>query len=392
MAGETKVGEYRVVSVIGQGGMGKVYKAIDPRTRRFVIVKQLLAKSPALAARFHREAVIMRTFDHPNIVHVHDEFRHGDSSYVVMEFVDGGSLEALIAERGKLPATVAALILRECLRGLAYAHQHGVVHRDIKPDNILLSKGGEVKLVDFGIATAMPGASEELTRTGMMMGTPAYMSPEQLTDAKHVDHRSDIYAIGVSLYQMLTGVRPFGSSLSAETVSKIAAGDYTEPTKLNPTIPPPLAQICRRTMETKPRRRYPNCDRILHELDPILADFSDEATARAVSGYLVGSPPADAFAATRRIPSRITHGDSTIPLRGEVTIGREKGNTLVIADDGSVSRRHAIVRRSGGRCIICDLGSANGTYVNGTRVVPNTEVELHVGDEVTIGGTAISPT
>ena len=219
MTDAEKVGKYTVKQVVGQGGMGKVYKAVSPENR-FVIIKQLLISSANIEQRFKREASIMNTLRHPNIVPVYETFKLGKSNYIVMEFIDGLSLEDLIKRNRTIAPTPAMLIFLEACRGIRYAHDQGVIHRDIKPDNVLLSKKGAVKIADFGIATALPDTDEELTKTGMVMGTPAYMSPEQIQDAKHVEARTDIYSLGVLLYQMLTGSLPYGTTMNTATDRK----------------------------------------------------------------------------------------------------------------------------------------------------------------------------
>jgi serine/threonine protein kinase len=205
------IGKYKVRELLAQGGMGAVYAAEHPTLERTVIIKKLTLRGSAdVRERFRREAQIMMDLRNDAIVDVYDHFREGSFYYIVLEYVDGVSLDRLIRERRYLPERIAILILREAARGLAYAHGRNVVHRDIKPANILVSTAGEVKIVDFGIATihGIEGHESELTREGMTLGTPSYMAPEQFQSSRSVDRRADIYSLGIVWYEMVTGRRP----------------------------------------------------------------------------------------------------------------------------------------------------------------------------------------
>jgi len=285
-----KIGEYEIAEVIGQGGMGKIYKGRHPSIKNTIIIKQLLVSTKTiLTKRFEREADIMSSFSHPNIVKVYEQFKVGNSYYISMEFIDGLSLEDLIKEKNVISPLAAVLIFNECCKGLKYAHDKGVIHRDIKPDNILIAKSGKVKLCDFGIATSQPGKDEELTKTGIVMGTPAYMSPEQLISTKYVDVRSDIYSMGVMFYQMITGKRPFPSTFTADTISKISKGLYTKPEKENPDIPAYFKTVIKKTMNCKISKRYKDLDDLITFLSKYTSDFEKQTDLhRAIKNYLVG--------------------------------------------------------------------------------------------------------
>ncbi|MBN1647363.1 MAG: protein kinase [Spirochaetales bacterium] len=285
-----KIGNYTVRDVIGQGGMGKIFKAIDPKTKETVIIKQLMiTEKTILEKRFQREADIMSAFDHPNIVKVYKQFSIGKSWYITMEFIDGISLDGLIKKAGRLSNRAAMLILLEICEGLKYAHNNDVIHRDIKPDNVLISKSGEVKLCDFGIATARPGNDEGLTNTGVIMGTPAYMSPEQLMSSKHVDKRSDIYSTGVMFYQMVTGEQPFPGSFTADSIAKIRRGKYTKPHRLNRKIPGYFKKIIRKMMHCKKEKRFDDLQRVINILKRHSAHYRDKrARRRAIRDFLEG--------------------------------------------------------------------------------------------------------
>ncbi|HWP36047.1 MAG TPA: serine/threonine-protein kinase, partial [Gemmatimonadales bacterium] len=207
---------YRVARELGGGGMSRVFLAEETELGRKVVIKVL---PPEMSAgvnvdRFRREIQLAAKLQHPHIVQLLTAGAAGDLLYYVMPFIQGESLRARLAREGELPISEAARILREVVDALAYAHRHGVVHRDIKPDNVLLSEGHAV-VTDFGVAKAVSestGAGSSLTSLGVALGTPAYMAPEQAVADPHVDHRADIYAVGVLAYEMLCGRLPFAAS------------------------------------------------------------------------------------------------------------------------------------------------------------------------------------
>lgn len=216
-----KIKEYQVVKEIGSGGMGKVYLAAHPDLQTQVILKELKETHRDFSERFKREAKIMMSLRHDNIAAFNDFFTSEGKKYIVMEYVDGASLADIIDKKKRIDPAIVLLIMYEVARGLAYSHMKKVLHRDLKPHNILISRKGEVKIIDFGIASSMEEEKpkddrtvQELTQTGMIMGTPSYMSPEQISDMKQVSEKSDIYSLGVILYEMLTGERLFSNELS----------------------------------------------------------------------------------------------------------------------------------------------------------------------------------
>ena len=286
-----KIGKYKVVDQIASGGMGAVYKAEHPTLSRYVIIKKLtLRGDAAVRERFRREAQIMMDFTSDYIVNVYDHFREGSSYYIVLEYVDGPSLETLLRRERYLPEYLALRVFRASCRALQYAHERGVVHRDIKPGNILISTDGHVKLVDFGIASIHGGESEEnLTREGMTLGTPSYMPPEQYEDSRNVDKRADIYAMGVMLYEMTTGKKPFSNSLNAEAIRKIQQGKYTRPRKHNPKITPATQRLIRRCMKVKPERRFQSMAAVLERLDKVVGRRDRSNDVQLVADYLAGT-------------------------------------------------------------------------------------------------------
>ena len=284
MAEKSIIGKYEILEKLKEGGMSTVYKAVHPTLERTVILKRLaLTSSHTLTERFKREAKIMINLRSDNIVPVFDHFKDGHSYFLVMEYVDGISLEDLLKKYRKIKPEAALAIVYQISLGLKYAHDKGIIHRDIKPDNILISKEGEVKIVDFGIATALEGNESDLTKTGAVMGTPAYMSPEQLTDSKNVDRQTDIYSLGVALYQMLTGTKPFASNFAAETIQSIRKGRYKKPSKLNPAIPAYCRRLVKKMMHCRKRKRIRDLGETADELSRKL---KLEKTGRSIYEYL----------------------------------------------------------------------------------------------------------
>ncbi|MBR1721213.1 MAG: serine/threonine protein kinase, partial [Treponema sp.] len=214
------IGKYRIMGLIAKGGMGAVYKAVHPTLKRMVILKKLTIKgNDTIRERFKREAQILLDMQSPYIVHLFDYFVEGSSHYIVEEFVDGLSLAQVIEKQVSLGTELSLLVFLDACYALKFAHARSIVHRDIKPGNILISRRAEVKLADFGIAASddieeiavtksdriVSKVAGDVTQTGVTLGTPAYMSPEQIIDSRSVDNRADNYSMGVLLYEMLTG-------------------------------------------------------------------------------------------------------------------------------------------------------------------------------------------
>ncbi len=288
------IGKYKVISEIARGGMGAVYTAAHPTLDRTVTIKKLtLRGSAAVRERFRREASIMMDFRNEYIVDVFDHFREGPAYYIVQEYVDGISLSQLLQRERYLPEWVALLIFRDCCRALKYAHDRGVIHRDIKPGNILLSRRGDVKLVDFGIAHIDDENEADLTREGTILGTPSYMAPEQFQDTRSVDKRADIYSLGVMLYEMMTGKRPFPGSVTPETLKAIQHGKYRRPRTHNPAITRFTARLIRKAMSAKRTRRFQDLCVVLKKLDRRLGSRAAGEQRTQIASFLsrTWSPP-----------------------------------------------------------------------------------------------------
>jgi len=269
----TLVGEtYQIVRVVGEGGMGRVYEArhLRLKERRFALkcLHADLAKNPEMAARFLREAESASSIKHPNVVDVFDVHHLADGTpYLVGEFLEGEELAQYVAKRGPLEPRAAAKVARQVCLALAAAHDRGIVHRDMKPENVFVLAAsiaaverGEtrtltVKVLDFGISKAGDAGGANLTRTGVIMGTPSYMAPEQAR-GRAVDHRADVYSVGACLYFMVTGRRPFDSDDPTSTLSMVLTEDPVRPRAIDPRIPEMLELVIQRAMAKDVVDRY----------------------------------------------------------------------------------------------------------------------------------------
>ncbi len=284
------IGKYKIMGLVAKGGMGAVYKAVHPSLKRMVIIKKLTIRNNKIVKeRFKREAQILLDMQSPFIVHLFDYFIEGQSHYIVEEFVEGLSLAQILDKQIALETELALLIFLDACMALKFAHARGIVHRDIKPGNILISKRAEVKLADFGIAsseseeelsdstgqtdTEPTKVSDGLTQHGVTLGTPAYMSPEQITDSRSVDKRADIYSMGVMLYEMLTGTKPFPSVLNEETLEKIKKGRYVNPRKIDKSIPKVICRMIKKMLKAKPDRRFQSIEPVIKILKKYLSHY-----------------------------------------------------------------------------------------------------------------------
>src|SRR6186713_251556 len=249
------IGKYRVLDRVGRGGMGTVYRALDETLHREVAIKVLNAdlNDEAVAKRFRAEAVTVARLNHPGIAVVYELFQHDGQWLMVMEFLRGETLEALVSRKGALPVTQAAELCMQALSALAHAHSLGVVHRDLKPANMILSDTGVLKVMDFGIARV--AGTEHLTSAGYMMGTPAYMAPEQVV-AGDIDARADLYAIGVVLFHLVTAKLPFKGKTPFEMAQSRLYGVPTPIRELRPDAPEWLGRVLEIALTRDPEGRY----------------------------------------------------------------------------------------------------------------------------------------
>src|SRR5215207_2264690 len=263
---------YRLERELGQGGMATVYLAVDVRHHRKVAVKVL---RPELAAtlgveRFLHELETAAQFQHPHILPLLDSGEAGGFLYYVMPYVEGESLRTRLARRGELPVHDAVKLLIEICDALGHAHQHGIVHRDIKPENVLLS-GRHALVTDFGVAKALSEATgrQQLTTAGIALGTPAYMAPEQATADPNIDHRVDLYALGVLGYELVAGRPPFTGRSPQETLAAHVTQRPEPLCVLRPACPAALEAVVMRCLEKRPADRWQSAEELLAQLEPL---------------------------------------------------------------------------------------------------------------------------
>ncbi|MCX7994859.1 MAG: serine/threonine protein kinase [candidate division WOR-3 bacterium] len=262
------IGNYKILKAIGKGGMAQVYTAIQGSLDRVVVIKKMQKNLDGeLQARFKREAKICANLNHKNIVGIYDYFREGGEHYLVMEYIEGVSLADVIEKEAPLHPVLAASIAREICQALVCAHKNGIIHRDIKPKNILISKEGVIKLTDFGVARDID--APDLTTTGAIIGTPFYMSPEQAGGGK-VTFQSDIFSLGVVLYEMVTGKKPFVAEESQGIIAKICRGKYKSSFWIDPHHSWRLSRIINKAMKRNPKARYKSAQEMLKALNKFL--------------------------------------------------------------------------------------------------------------------------
>ena len=297
--GQVLGGRYRLVELLGTGGMATIYRATDTGLGRDVALKLLrpeYLRDPDFSSRFRQEAQSAASLSHPNIVTVYDYGEDPSGPYIVMELIDGEDLATILRRSGTLPPRQVARIGAGVARALAAAHARGLVHRDIKPGNVLIGTDGQVKVVDFGIARAI--AEAQVTLPGTTLGSVHYFSPEQAR-GEPATAASDIYSLGIVLYEMLTGSRPWEGDSAASVALARLSGPIPDPMTVRPSVPPDLAAITRRALALDPRDRWASASVLADALDATLAPGGSAAAAgaaAAVAGGAATAGPADSRA------------------------------------------------------------------------------------------------
>jgi serine/threonine protein kinase len=265
-AGSLFGNRYEILQLLGTGGMGAVYKVRDRELDRFVALKVIrpdLANNPEVLQRFKQELILARQVTHKNVIRIFDLGEIEGLKFITMDFVDGQDLKTLLREKGRFPPEEAVRIIGQVCGALDAAHSEGVVHRDLKPQNIMLDAQGRVTVMDFGIARSLEQLG--MTQTGALMGTPEYMSPEQAKGEK-VDARSDLFALGIIFYELLTGKTPYRADTALATMLKRTQERARPPVELEPTITRELSEVVMKCLEIARERRYPSALDVLHDL------------------------------------------------------------------------------------------------------------------------------
>jgi len=308
-----RIGDYEVQEVLGAGGMGEVYKVrnvISDRLEAMKILLPDLAGQQELAGRFLREIKVLASLDHPNIAQLRTALRIENQLVMVMELVEGVTLAHRL-KGGPFPEGEAVECIYQVLAALAYAHARGIVHRDIKPGNMMLTREGIIKLMDFGIARASLPGENKLTQTGSTLGSIYYMSPEQV-QGQNLDARSDLYSLGVSLYELVTGLHPFEGDTGFTIMKGHIDGVFKPPREVNPGISPALNEIVLMAMAKEPENRFQSADAFAHAMESVRAPGATAGAARSVAIPAAGAViAAGAAAATRPTRSVVSTGGAT---------------------------------------------------------------------------------
>src|SRR5215470_18063564 len=273
---------FEILQLLGEGGMGAVYKAHDRELEKDVALKLIraeLARNPEILQRFKHEIILARQITHRNVIRIFDIGQADGHKYITMEYLEGRDLRVVLREKGKLPPEEATKIVLQICRALEAAHGEGVIHRDLKPQNIMLDANGRAYVMDFGIARSayLPG----MTQTGALVGTPEYMSPEQAKGEK-LDERSDLFSLGVILYELLIGQSPYYSETPLATLWKRIQEKATPLIEVDPTIPKELSDIVAKALEIEPENRFANAGEFAQQLESWLGVPTETTTTIAL--------------------------------------------------------------------------------------------------------------
>ena len=384
-----QVGDYSVTGRIGEGGMGAVYLAEDAAGNKYALKVLLTAQgeNTEFKRRFERESRYASSLNHPNIVRVHDFGERNGQAYMIMEYVEGRDLASEIAAGQLSPARTIA-ILDKIASALDAVHETGLYHRDVKPANILVADDEETgelrpRLTDFGLSKQPSQDSSPLTSAGFFVGTCQYVAPEQIL-AKDLDHRVDVYSLGCLLYECLAGEPPFKRPREEQVLYAHIQDPPPKLTELRPDLPAEIDDVVAKSLAKDPDERYSTCAELVEAareaLQPVLeAEEEDQEVPETEE-----APAADS------LRLRVTAGNaegSEIRVDDEFLIGRQEEGEGTLGQDAEISRHHARIARSGGAFTVEDLGSTNGTFVNG-RKITKAEI-LSPGDRIQVGATTL---
>ncbi|MCB0194300.1 MAG: protein kinase [Anaerolineae bacterium] len=393
------ISEYHLKEVVGEGGMATVYKAFQPSLGRSVAVKVMHQRYSDLLPRFQREARAVALLRHRNILAIYDYGEEDGYAYLVMEFVAQGTLKEMLTGQPIDWVTTVALGI-SVGEALHYAHQNGIVHRDVKPTNILMPSPDWPLLADFGLVK-VKSSDENLTDSGTIIGTPEYISPEQAS-GEPVDHRADIYALGVIIFEMITGRLPFNYTNLNQIMIAHITEPVSSPVELNPDCPPKLEQVILKAMEKDPDDRYGDMAAMVEALKDVIGSSTlpkgKSFNSQDVPSYITNLSVYDSLTSQvveQEVKLVVIEQNVTldIPVDAEkLIVGRTHGSHRADIDLGpygaataGVSRKHICLIHDDERWTLEDLGSLNGTFVNDVKLKPQTPITLKSGDVIRCG-------
>jgi serine/threonine protein kinase len=414
MIGQT-LNRYKITNLLGEGGMGAVYKGRDMTLQRDVAVKIMhphFARQPNFQERFLQEARTAARLSHPGIVQVFDFGQQQGVLYIVMEFIQGDNLGKMLRDLrtkgGSIPLAESVHLIEQVSQALDYAHKLGVLHRDIKPDNIMLKQEtGQTApfrpvLTDLGLAKLVEGGI--MTQEGTSMGTPAYMSPEQAL-GQPTDPRSDVYSLGILLFELAVGRLPFPARTITEAIQYHTKQAPPAPHTIRPDIPEPLERIILKAIEKDPSRRFSSAMELAQALSQLKLSLNNLAPSTIAAGNMLSLTTQfqESLVGARGASIMLEFGDPgdlsqdkilvltpdktsrSIPIKpGGMKLGRETDNDIVV-DDKKASRHHARVEFKSGQYVVIDLDSTNGTYMGNTRMLPGVAQEWTPDKPIRIG-------
>lgn len=380
-----RVGPYQIQEQLGHGGMATVYKAYHTALDRYVAIKVMditLSKEQDFIERFKREARLIAKLDNRHIVPVYDFDEHNGQPYIVLKLIDGQTLKDRM-KNSPLSKIEILQVVKAVGDGLEYAHKRGILHRDTKPSNVLIASDGKIYLTDFGLARLVEGSS---SLTGdMIIGTPHYISPEQALNADNLDEGTDIYSLGVMIYEMVVGCLPFDADTAFTVIEDHISKPPPEPTSIKPDLSPNVERVILKALEKHRDDRYARVSDLVREF----------TNAWLPSNHI---DPDDGISSTTMesigIASLLAETGKSFALTdGMVVLGRNSATKNIQNDiDLSeldvkkiISRRHAMIKHQNNEYILSDLGSRNGTFINGQRLSHSQSHTLTSGDVIEFG-------
>ncbi|HXG82459.1 MAG TPA: serine/threonine-protein kinase [Pyrinomonadaceae bacterium] len=386
------IGEYCVTAFLGAGGMGEVYKGVHTKPNRPAAIKVLsqTIADESFTSRFFNEAQLQASLHHPNVAALYDFSEINGQLFIFMEFVDGESLEDLV-DRRAFTVDDALKTFQSICEAVAYIHSNGIVHRDIKAQNVKLSANGTVKMLDFGIAKS--AASHDLTQAGGVIGTPHYLAPEQL-NGQQANERTDIWALGILLYEMLTGATPFAAETLGALCQQITTANFAPPEQSNPAVSRPVSKIVARCLKKNPAERYQTADELLKDLRRLTAPNAAKNAAEASQDFASAEFSDAPRTAKKSLPVGLIAGLSAVAVFGLFLVGgvvfwlssggdstKSNDNTKIVAGEKNLKSNQAVVVQSVSlRRVKIDVDEGKAEIVRNGEKLGSTPFDLEARD------------